>query len=81
MSEYKETIHKLEDTAEKQSKAASDEWQATPRSLRIVRTAQRSTVIVVCAVVIAVVISLLLTLYSRPIGRAAMMANQLAAAY
>ena len=81
MSAYKETIHQLEDLAERNSKAASERMAGNTAVVekQSSLTIMISVLIVVIALIVAVLISIILVRgITRPIGKAVAVAKQLA---
>jgi len=81
MSAYKETIHQLEDLAEKHSKAASERMAS--RTTIIEQQANRTSLIIAIIVSLALIIAISISIalsrsVTRPIGKAVSVAKQLA---
>lgn len=81
MSTYKQTIRKLEDAADRQSRDASNRMAANTSDVqtRVQGTMAVALIITVCAMIIGVFVSVSLTRsITRPVGQAVEIANRLA---
>jgi methyl-accepting chemotaxis protein len=81
MSAYKQTIRKLEDAADRQSRDAANRMAANTGDVqsRVQGTMAVALIITLCAMIIGVFVSVSLTRsITRPVGQAVEMANRLA---